>query len=482
MQTETTEAGAQAVAAAPPSALDVLRHQAAEGAAAYAAALAQGLDRFRRSAARFALRQTEFNQLARWPLAAILIAGAPVGVGYDRKPLPSEYPSAAAEAAAAPGLAARTAAPLPAPAVPAPPAAEADPADLVAGPRIRAICSRGGQTVFLDDRTESKASADWREEVSLKHPGAVCAFTSRFGIADPQFRAIETNTVASPAVAAPPVEERMPVMVRTIPITADMLAAPDPRAGNFALPYDRPDAAREQIDQALAVLGAPGRETGAKLPQPMPRFAQPARVPMPEKRPAARSADEADAAPARSAEEPAAATTVPAAAPWGADAAPIDHLGPAKPPLRKDQPAPLSHSGRFGDDVFVDPFRRDEAAAPAPRKAPAPLSFHDSGWSSDARPVPAAPAAAERRSEAAPVDFAATFAAVSATYRLSHAGAAPILVAEVKRPAVAWAPLATAPAARIATAFASAAELPLRPAPAPLPAQRDPVPTVMAGL
>jgi hypothetical protein len=269
LSAETTDrnTGPTAAIAAPaPTLVDGLKEAMAVHFAIYAADLSVRWVRVSRGAVRFARRQTEFTQVARFILAIPFVVGAPTYVAFDARPPALETvverrevppPSAVQPAAALQDETATRVAPADPRVSP--------PADAVAGPRIRAICSRASQTVFLDDRAEADASANWREEVALKHPGAVCAFTTRFGVADPQFRAIEANSVVVPPKSAPSAEDSQPIFVKTIPVPSELLAPPDPRAGSFAIPYDAPDPAKDQIERALEVLAVPKAAAGARV-------------------------------------------------------------------------------------------------------------------------------------------------------------------------------------------------------------------------
>lgn len=286
---------------ASPTNAEGLRDALASLASSCVMDLSRRRARASRVVVRFVRKQTEFNQLARFVLAIPLAVATPTYLGFDGRP-PAPEPMAAT---------APRAAPPPQPGIPSEPGSVyrvtpaeprvLSPEDTVAGPRIRAICSRSGQTVFLDDRAEANASADWREEVALKHPGAVCAFTTRFGVADPQFRPIETNTVAAPAQAAPTPDQQTPVFVRTIPVPSEALTPPDLRAGGFSLSYDKADsAAKDQIEQALAALSAPTKGAGARIAPSAARAAS-VTTPLPEPRPLPRhEASVAPPAPIRS--------------------------------------------------------------------------------------------------------------------------------------------------------------------------------------
>lgn len=413
MSAETIDRGAAPVAAAvlpAPPALSPVLPPAIAGAgtalrnacAARVAGLGRRLERHRRTAVRFARRQTEFNQIARFVLAIPLLAGTPSYVAYDaRPPIPPDF--AAAMPAPAPAPAMAVPAPVPTEpgtlyrtteAEPARPAAEAE-----AGPRIRAICSRGGQTVFLDDRAESNASADWREEVSLKHPGAVCAFAPRFGLPDPQFRRIETNTVpAAPAPSLPATtsssakaDANAPLVVRTVPVTASLsplgFAAPDLRTDAFTPAPERSEGDKEQIEQALAALSAPSSAVGGKLapvkamaaakPVKMPPFAQlQASVPMPAPAPrrletrtasADPVADLAPVVPKPEAVHAIAASITPA---WGSDAVGLRFVEQTRAVVRKTSETRSGADG-FAEDLFSDTWQWKAFSVPTWMRSPA---------------------------------------------------------------------------------------------------------------
>ncbi|MGY3581808.1 hypothetical protein ACVIGB_000121 [Bradyrhizobium sp. USDA 4341] len=223
-------------------------------------------------AARWVRGQAEFNQVMRFVLAVPLVAGTATPVARDYRPL-----------SAVPAVAERQVA-LPAPTPSAPvqlattgtagttPVVPPVTSEAVPGPRVRANCSRGTRTVFLDDRPAVEASEDWKEGLTQRYQGAVCSFVPRFGVPEPGFRTYEAPAIepkpAEPAVA--PLTATDPIRVKTS-IEREMF---DPNVATPAVPTRGPDA--DGIEQALAVLGAPaaGRAAvGEKVPDNRARAA-----------------------------------------------------------------------------------------------------------------------------------------------------------------------------------------------------------------
>jgi hypothetical protein len=518
--TDRSGGSAAAILAAPaPTATDGLREAFASQVSAYASDLSWRWTRFSRGAARFVRRQTEFNQIARFVLAVPLAVATPSYLGFEARPPAPETAIIALPRGVPPVGAPQAGVPIqPGTVYRVPPS---DPhvssaADAVAGPRIRAICSRAGQTVFMDDRAEVEASADWREEVPLKHPGAVCAFTTRFGVAEPQFRAIETDTVATPVQAAPLPEDRLPIFVKTIPVPSEMLAPPDPRAGGFAVSSDRPDPAKDQIEKALAALVALPQGAGARV---APSVAASAAAPRLELRVA--SAEPRLVVPhgAVVPTSPGAVTsrvgaiTTAEVAGWGRGASPFRHPNDAFRLLKGDidasipigkfgeeenfwHPAGASMAAPFGRPKFTDvgaaSLLEDLGRLTGPRRfswtGPDSLTTYPTA-------VPAWPvssvgprAAIDPKGATEAVDFAATFSAFSeaAPFRVAE-GPIRFLIERVGGEARTGWPSRSAPTPRhrIDTAFAwaapsSAYEGPW--IPAAKPSRSAPAVTMLAGL
>lgn len=353
-----------ATTVASPTAVDGLRNTLSSLVTSCVTDLSRRRARASRVVLRFVCKQAEFNQVARFVLAVPLAIATPSYVGFDGRPQAPESMAVVAPGGAPPSQSVPPSDPGGVQKVGPSETRALSPADVVAGPRIRAICSRAEQTVFLDDRAEVDAPGGWREEVALKHPGAVCAFTTRYGVADPQFKMIETNRVTAPAQVAPSPEQQMPVFVKTIPVPSEMLVPPDLRAGGFSLPYDKADPAKDQIEQALAALSAPTQGTGARIVLSAARSASMA-TPLPEPRPLDRqvtSVTDADSAPPSS---PASLSIVSISKggnaslgvnaeilSWGKEALPIRDLDGASRLWRQDTTLRM---GAFGEEQYRSP-------------------------------------------------------------------------------------------------------------------------------
>jgi hypothetical protein len=210
----------------------------------------------------WARRQAEFNQIMRFVLAVPLVAGTATPVARDYHSLPTQTAAL---------LKRQEPAPEPAKTVPIAPGSSsiasttmtaplAQVVEPIPGPRVRANCSRGTRTVFLDDRPAVEASEDWKEGLTQRYQGAVCSFVPRFGVPEPGFRTYEApaetksvEAIQANSASTDPIRVRTTIE-RETPGMDD--GAPAPRS---------PDA--DGIEQALAVLGAPatGRTVGGKV-------------------------------------------------------------------------------------------------------------------------------------------------------------------------------------------------------------------------
>lgn len=208
------------------------------------------------SCARWLRRQAEFNQVMRFVLAAPLVAGTATSVSRDYRPLTAEQPTAASYASvdgrSGVPIEVRTGHALSVQPAPPTPIAEAIP-----GPRVRANCSRGTRTVFLDDRPAVEATEDWKEGLTQRYQGAVCSFAPRFGLPEPGFRAYE----------APATAQTLPA--RSVETTSEApikVKASIERESGFG--EQRDDVQGDGIERALAALGAPPltRPIGGSVP------------------------------------------------------------------------------------------------------------------------------------------------------------------------------------------------------------------------
>ena len=222
--------------------------------------------------ARWLRQQTEFNQIMRFVMAIPLVAGTATPVAHDYRPPAPEAAIASTkpETPPAPTLippvqtnqsttAAQTTtvalAPAQAPAV----------AEPVPGPRVKANCSRGTRTVFLDDRPAIEATEDWKEGLTQRYQGAVCSFVPRFGLPEPGFRTYEAPAIEPKRVERANEETPAadPIKVRTT-VEREMF---DP---NMDAPQASPSRGSDAdgIERALAALGAPvaERSVGGRVP------------------------------------------------------------------------------------------------------------------------------------------------------------------------------------------------------------------------
>lgn len=214
---------------------------------------------------RWVRQQAEFNQVMRFVLAVPLVAGTATPIARDYRPPPAQQVAVLKQQGQAPeptqtgpiGVGSPSAASAAMITTPVAPTVEPVP-----GPRVRANCSRGTRTVFLDDRPAVDASEDWKEGLTQRYQGAVCSFVPRFGVPEPGFRTYEAPAVETkPVEAASAATSTNPIRVRT---TIEREAFDPTIDGSGSTPRS-PDA--DGIEQALAVLGAPvaGRAVGGKV-------------------------------------------------------------------------------------------------------------------------------------------------------------------------------------------------------------------------